>query len=323
MAVKEEEEEQEDPALQEQFPVVYDLGEASWARVGSDAYWPCAMAIDPDSGVKYTRINKHVPRLGMVREYHVQFFGKFARAWVPEAHILKFEGVEKLKELAKKQARNKVYFVLKSHRKASWEAAVNELEETLEKSNEERLEVMKTKMQEAVVSTPGPKKRRRSCDSPSSMGSEPRSKKTKYHADEKLVDAIPEDILEENKRKLKTGFKLFQLANRAKVIKEAGKTKTESEIEKILSQMWNASDFGRRNFYKERSLSFLNNSKAGDNDDLESTISDVSSVASFSADTPTPPPSVTSRASSSRRSLPASSAASTSSVSSSSKKVSR
>ena len=51
-----------------------------------------------------------------------------------------------------------------------------------------------------------------------------------------LIKAIPAEVLEENRRKLKSGFKLFRLANEGKLKKDI--TRIE-DLERKVSRMWN------------------------------------------------------------------------------------
>ncbi len=68
-------------------------------------------------------------------------------------------------------------------------------------------------------------------DTPTALG------RVKYEAAEALIQAIPADLLEEHRRKLKTGFKLYHLANRDEA--SAGlkaEEKTDRHVEKQLSK---------------------------------------------------------------------------------------
>ena len=50
-----------------------------------------------------------------------------------------------------------------------------------------------------------------------------------------MIKAIPQQVLEDNRRKLKSGFKLFKLAYQSKWKKSA----KNEEFERKLSRMWN------------------------------------------------------------------------------------
>lgn len=100
--------------------IEYNLGQLAWARLGSSAFWPCIVSKDP---VQQT-FTALVPGLkGLMRTYHVQFFGRVQRAWVKTTSIMAYEGVEKFgdsvgKDRSKKKAiPNKCSLV-------KWEAAV-------------------------------------------------------------------------------------------------------------------------------------------------------------------------------------------------------
>jgi len=51
-----------------------------------------------------------------------------------------------------------------------------------------------------------------------------------------MIKAIPAQILEENRRKLKSGFKLFRLANEDKLKKDFQRIE---ELDRKISRMWN------------------------------------------------------------------------------------
>jgi hypothetical protein len=74
----------------------------------------------------------------------------------------------------------------------------------------------------------------------------------------RLIQAIPTDVLEANKRKLKTGFKLFHLANLSRAKERLAKKGDESDAEssdkqdRLISNMWNALTQLERRFYQDR-----------------------------------------------------------------------
>jgi hypothetical protein len=53
---------------------------------------------------------------------------------------------------------------------------------------------------------------------------------------EQLIRSIPVSVLEKNRRKIKSGFKLFRLANESKLKKDAAEPENE---EKRISRLWN------------------------------------------------------------------------------------
>ena len=66
---------------------------------------------------------------------------------------------------------------------------------------------------------------------------QPAEKRPKLFAEaETLIRSIPAEILDENRRKLKSGFKLFKLANESKLTKEISSLE---ERDKKMSRLWN------------------------------------------------------------------------------------
>ena len=125
------------------------------------------------------------------------------------------------------------------------------------KSSQERLEICAKLFKEGQKSQS--KKRRR----PSTEIEEPSQKRPKFEEAEKLIEAIPLKVLEENKRKLKTGFKLFQLAHKEETIKEHG----EQNLDKVLSKKWSISSALEKKFYQDKAAHFMKGEKS---EDLES-----------------------------------------------------
>ena len=239
-------------ADEDSLPSTFSLGDLAWARVGKASYWPCVISIDPDTS-KHTHVKMQRRNTGSLkREYHVQFFGQVQRAWVVSSSMLKFEGLEAFKELARsmqshsKSIRQALRAPSNANQKEMWSLAVEECEALSGKSNLERsemsLELMRTQSSTAASSK---KRRRTSLDV-----SQPSSKKAKKVLDEaeKLIEAIPLKTLEENRRKLKTGFKLFQLAHKKEVQKAHGL----HNMEKAMSKMWNILTATEKRFYQDK-----------------------------------------------------------------------
>ena len=127
--------------------------------------------------------------------------------------MLKFEGLLAFNELSAKAPKSlKPAFYPRTTNKKTWQEAVEECLKLESKSCEQRLEAYKEKESNEVAERKENRKRPRrpslEQDSP-----QPSNKRPKFDTAEKLIEAIPTKILEENKRKLKTGFKLFQLAH--------------------------------------------------------------------------------------------------------------
>lgn len=107
--------------------------------------------------------------------------------------------------------------------------SLTDAELQLSKSPEERLSHMKELFERprsalsgspSSVASQGSRKRKREADTDSEADSDP--KKARLSSIEQLVAAIDPDRLEAQRRKLKTGFKLFQLANHDRVAREGG-----------------------------------------------------------------------------------------------------
>ena len=219
-------------ADEESLPSTFSLGDLAWARVGQAPYWPCVITIDPDSKDKYTKVIKR-HKAGFRRDYHLQFYGsRVQRAWVISSNMLKFEGLQAFNDLAQKVSKKQRLMAFKpkdAKTRVLWNEAIEACDLMLEKSNQDRLDeatkVWENKDKVAKTNVTASKKRRReSCESPLPGTNEPLSKKVKLFAEaEQLIEAIPIKVLDDNKRKLKTGFKLFQLAHKDDVKKTGGK----------------------------------------------------------------------------------------------------
>ena len=81
------------------------------------------------------------------------------------------------------------------------------------------------------------------------------AKKFKFEAANALIQAIPTETLEEDRRKLKTGYKLFQLANRESARTELPKDLEEHPdraLEKLLTKKWDTLPATERKYYQEQ-----------------------------------------------------------------------
>ena len=248
-------------ADEESLPSTFNLGNLAWARVGSAPYWPCLITNDPsDPKEKFTHVKLHKKLLR--REYHVHFFGRVQRAWVQQPHMLKFEGLEAFNQLSAKAPKAlKPAFYPRNTNKKSWQEAVDECVQLEAKTCPERLEAYKEKETNSKASK-GQKRARRS-----SIEDLPAQKRPKFDDAEKLIEAIPSKILEENKRKLKTGFKLFQLAH-SKADSEASE-----DQEKVISKMWNSASAAEKKYFQDKANAIAEKPE-------EEVASETSSVAS-------------------------------------------
>ncbi|XP_065317367.1 histone-lysine N-methyltransferase NSD2-like isoform X2 [Gordionus sp. m RMFG-2023] len=66
------------------IPCNWLVGDLIWAKLSTYPWWPSMIIYDPSLGI-FTRTKKKN------REYHVQFFGENARAWVYDKNILAFD----------------------------------------------------------------------------------------------------------------------------------------------------------------------------------------------------------------------------------------
>ena len=232
----------------EALPSTFNLGNLAWARVGNAPYWPCLISNDPSSPKeKFTHVKLHKKILK--REFHVHFFGvRVQRAWVQQPHMLKFEGLVAFNDLSMKAPKGlKPAFYPRNANKKSWKEAVDEAVKLANVSCEERLEAYKAK--EDVEKNEKKDRKRPRRTSLEDVKDQPSSKRPKFQdGAEKLIEAIPVKILEENKRKLKTGFKLFQLAHKDEVLKNH----QEDQLEKILSKMWTEISAAEKKYFQDK-----------------------------------------------------------------------
>ena len=133
---------------------------------------------------------------------------------------MKFEGIEAFEELGQQASKSmKIAFFPKTgNQKVLWKSAIDDCVKVADKTNEERVELSRLRAETRNTPTPtlNRKRPRRSsiAESPDLI---PQNKKMKFDDAEKLIEAIPNDVLEENRRKLKTGFKLYQLGKVSKI----------------------------------------------------------------------------------------------------------
>ena len=120
---------------------------------------------------------------------------------------MKFEGIEAFEELGQQASKSmKIAFFPKTgNQKVLWKSAIDDCVKVADKTNEERVELSRLRAETRNTPTPtlNRKRPRRSsiAESPDLI---PQNKKMKFDDAEKLIEAIPNDVLEENRRKLKT-----------------------------------------------------------------------------------------------------------------------
>lgn len=84
-------------------PPLFTAGHMLWSKIGSSPYWPSAVTPDPDMPEVPTVTRVVNVRQKIVREYHVQFYGKVVqRAWMLAHNVFAYEGGEKFHEETKK-----------------------------------------------------------------------------------------------------------------------------------------------------------------------------------------------------------------------------
>ncbi len=133
---------------------------------------------------------------------------------------------------------------------------ISDGESTLEMNCEERLSHLQV---QAETRPKASRKRRRdesnNGENNSSSGDSPvpTIKKPKLFEDaEQLIQGIPPEELENQRRKIKTGFKLYLLANRASALKEVDGD--EKAAEKALNKGWTKISAMERRFYQQEAL---------------------------------------------------------------------
>lgn len=83
---------------------------------------------------------------------------------------------------------------------------------------------------------------------------ESQAKKPRFALAEQLIQAIPAETLETHRRKLKTGFKLFHLANFDRVRTEC---EDNAETDKKLGKLWADASCLERRFYQEQASNLV------------------------------------------------------------------
>ena len=158
-------------------------------------------------------------------------YPKVARVRFLPIYPILFPGLKNFNELAENVTKKDLcYFKPQKSIRQVWNDATAACSKLTKKTNQERLNVStklwenKDNVKTVKTNAISKKRRRESCESPLPT-EQPKTKRPKLVLKaEKLIDSIPLKVLEENKRKLKTGFKLFQLANKEACIKKHGKS---------------------------------------------------------------------------------------------------
>lgn len=151
-----EEEEEQDP--EKDLPVVHDVADVVWVKMGGHPWWPSLVIRDPnDPNRTFTKISGNArPK----RLYFVVFYGSTADfAWVSDATIIAYQGVEAFTQYAqeivdkavtksqKEQLTERFQLKVTIGRREDWESAVREADNALKQTSEKRLENIEPKIQ--------------------------------------------------------------------------------------------------------------------------------------------------------------------------------
>ncbi|XP_040570546.1 uncharacterized protein NSD isoform X2 [Lepeophtheirus salmonis] len=262
----------------------YKPGDLVWARIGDSNFWPSVVTIDPQSIRENLGITDNVVKLeesipmevedefaksnqGIFNrfetkrgfkyvEFHVDFFGFIRRAWVSARQIFPFTGIEdfeKYLQIYQKVYKGKFNNFSKSNNE-KWNVAVKDAQTTCHLTGPERIK----RIQELQTNSYQVFKfsRKRKLKSNCSSENEPESinptKKRKVEAPSELIASIPRNVLENEKKKLKSAVNLFCLANKDRVIEEEEDPKmSEKDINRILMTLWKNLAPTERKFYRQ------------------------------------------------------------------------
>ncbi|XP_078267758.1 uncharacterized protein LOC144600162 isoform X2 [Rhinoraja longicauda] len=123
------------------IPVKFEIGDLVWVKFSRRPWWPSAVCVDPALKI-HSKMKD--PSRRPCRQYHVQFLGIFIEhAWVASAVVEPFEGRDQYELLVQRNAKNaesdaqRNKISIKLH--ARWEAGVDQAEEALSMSPEDRI----------------------------------------------------------------------------------------------------------------------------------------------------------------------------------------
>ncbi|CAF3025035.1 unnamed protein product [Rotaria sp. Silwood2] len=140
------------------IPIVHDVADAVWVKIGGHPWWPSLIIRDPNDTTRcFTKISGNTRAKRM---YFVVFYGSTADfAWVPDAAIIPYQGVEAFTKYAqeivdkaqtksqKEQLTERFQLKVTIGRREDWEMAVREADEALKQTSETRLEEIEPKIQ--------------------------------------------------------------------------------------------------------------------------------------------------------------------------------
>ncbi|XP_064631567.1 histone-lysine N-methyltransferase NSD2-like [Lineus longissimus] len=161
-------------------PSTWLVGDLVWSKVSGHPWWPCMISYDPILGVHTKLLGSSV----LQRAYHVQYFGARAeRGWSRSAAVIEFKGKDAFSEQIKNHAspgrnRNKNVFDLAPSKKAPWNFAVNEADEAMKLTRNDRKSKLtfqymppKTKSASTSGSTPETRPKEKKAPARKSTGS--------------------------------------------------------------------------------------------------------------------------------------------------------
>lgn len=123
--------------------VKYEPGDLIWGRIGHYPFWPCIVIYDPEEPIFHK-----VDGRGRLT-YHVLFYGDNGkRSWVSSSMVLQFLGLQDFEmqaasvanEMKKKDPKLHSGFLIKPALKPKWNNAVQEAEEVMPLTRDERLD---------------------------------------------------------------------------------------------------------------------------------------------------------------------------------------
>ncbi|CAM4802181.1 unnamed protein product [Rotaria magnacalcarata] len=140
------------------IPILHDVADVVWVKIGGHPWWPSLIIRDPNDTTRcFTKVSGSARAKRM---YFVVFYGSTADfAWVPDAAIIPYQGVEAFTKYAqeivdkaqtksqKEQLTERFQLKVTIGRREDWEMAVREADETIKQTSETRLEEIEPKVQ--------------------------------------------------------------------------------------------------------------------------------------------------------------------------------
>ncbi|CAF1185720.1 unnamed protein product [Adineta ricciae] len=148
----------DDEERDKNIPVLYDVADVVWVKMGGHPWWPSLIIRDPnDPSGSFTKVSGNARAKRM---YFVVFYGSTADfAWVSDAAIIAYNGVEAFTKFAqecvdkaqtksqKEQLTERFQLKVTIGRREDWESAVREADDAIKQTSEKRLENIEPKIQ--------------------------------------------------------------------------------------------------------------------------------------------------------------------------------